>query len=264
MEEIHDMQGPPESSPASLDRGASHGDPHEDITGDAAEPTDANAPTGHPPTPAEIAQERNLTRPLLIASFAGFCFLTWTALRPRPNRVDVAITTALQRPKSRRFFHLMRLVSAPGYAPFTHASVICSAADLWAVGYRLEGFFALATMGAGTLTALIKLVVKRPRPDARFKRMLVQLKDNSYPSGHATHYSVFFGYLFYLAYRRMAPAPLRTLILLVLGTLIVLVGPSRVYLGHHWASDVAAGQLVGLTYLFGMLQVYLYIEDLTT
>jgi undecaprenyl-diphosphatase len=247
-----------------MDPDSTRGDHREDLAGEATEPTEDNVPAGHPPTPAEIAQERNLTRPLLVASFAGFCFLTWTALRPQPNRVDVAITTALQRPKSRRFFQLMRLVSAPGYAPFSHTSVICSAVDLWAVGYRLEGFFALSTMGAGTVTALIKMMVKRPRPDARFKRMLIQLKDNSYPSGHATHYSVFFGYLFYLAHRRMAPAPLRTLILLSLGTLIVLVGPSRVYLGHHWASDVAAGQLVGLTYLFGMLQVYLYIEDLTT
>ncbi|GAC1431279.1 MAG: hypothetical protein NVSMB65_04800 [Chloroflexota bacterium] len=212
----------------------------------------------------EIERERKLIRPLLVASCAGFAFLTWVASRPRPNRVDVAITRFLQRPTSPWFFRLMRLVSAPGYAPFTHTAVLASAANFWAVGYRLESVCSVATMAAGFITGVLKIAVKRPRPDPTYKRMLVQLKDNSFPSGHATHYTSFYGYLFFLAYRRMTPSPLRTLVLSLLAALIVLVGPSRVYLGHHWASDVAAGELVGLTYLFGMLQVYLYIEDVTT
>ncbi len=216
------------------------------------------------PVPRQIAEERRLIGPLLAGSTLALCFLTWVAARPQPNRVDVGITTWLQRPKSRRFFILMRLISAPGYAPFTHAVVASTATVLWAVGYRLEGVFAVSTMGAGTATSVLKVLVGRPRPDPRFKRMLVQLKDNSFPSGHATHYSAFYGYLFFLAYRRMAPSPLRSVLLALFGSLIVLVAPSRVYLGHHWASDVTAGELVGFTYLFGMLRAYLYLEDLTT
>src|SRR5438094_9556456 len=81
---------------------------------------EAGLTSGAAVPPEEIARERQLTRPLLAASFAGFSFLTWAATRPRPNRVDVAITRTLQRPTSPWFYHLMRLVSAPGYAPFTY------------------------------------------------------------------------------------------------------------------------------------------------
>jgi len=54
----------------------------------------------------------------------------------------------------------------------------------------------------------------------------------------------------------MRPSPLRTLILATTATLVLLVAPSRVYLGHHWSSDTLAGDLVGLTYLFALIEAY--------
>jgi undecaprenyl-diphosphatase len=111
-------------------------------------------------------------------------------------------------------------------------------------------------MGAGFTTGVIKLLVRRPRPDLSFRKHNRLLKDHSFPSGHATHYTAFYGYVFFLAYRNLPTGPLRTFVLLYCATLITFVGPSRIYLGHHWASDVAAGQLVGAVYLLAMLQIY--------
>jgi undecaprenyl-diphosphatase len=38
--------------------------------------------------------------------------------------------------------------------------------------------------------------------------------------------------------------------------LLALVGPSRIYLGHHWFTDVLASYLLGLCYLVGITAIY--------
>lgn len=192
----------------------------------------------------------------LCAGLGMLALLTRVARRPQPSRIDVALTRLLQRREPPLVTRALALVSAPGFAPLEHAITFGVALDLWALGHRREAIFALLTMGAGATTGVIKIVVDRPRPDPAFMRSAKQFRDKSFPSGHCTHYASFYGYLGYLAYRTMPPSPLRRLILGLCGGLIVLVAPSRVYLGHHWSSDVLAGEIVGLSYLFVLTRVY--------
>ncbi|HVA89629.1 MAG TPA: phosphatase PAP2 family protein [Chloroflexota bacterium] len=194
------------------------------------------------------------------SAFAGLASL---ALRRKPNRLDVAITTRLQRSLPLPMGRGMRWISSAGYAPFTHSVVLSLAANLWVLGRRREAVFSVGTMGAGFTTGVIKMLVGRPRPDHRFRQHHKTFKDNSFPSGHTTHYTVFYGYVFFLAQRFLPESPLRTALMGYCVILVTLVGPSRVYLGHHWASDVLAGHLVGFTYLVAMLQVYEAIGALT-
>ena len=67
------------------------------------------------------------------------------------------------------------------------------------------------------------------------KMLVYPLKDHSFPSGHTTAiFSVLTPFVFHL--------PSLALPLLALGSLVAL---SRIYLGHHYPSDVLVGVLLG-------------------
>lgn len=94
-------------------------------------------------------------------------------------------------------------------------------------------------------TFVTKLFFHRPRPtNAVFLET-----SNSFPSGHATISIAFYGFLTYLAVRRIKNNKYRILAILIGILLIILIGSSRLYLGVHYVSDVWTGYLIGLMWL---------------
>lgn len=194
-----------------------------------------------------------LTLGLLLGSFLLLAFMA-RASGPLPG--DLPITLAVQRIEQPTFVALMEGVSLPGFAPLVHLIFILMVLFLWVIGRRLESLFVVAGGGAGLAASLVKVVVARPRPEEGLVRVLAPLKDYSFPSIHAVHYLVFYGFLFYLAYTLLQPSWKRTVLLVPLAALILLIGPSRVYEGQHWASDVLAGYLFGAAYLLVLAAAY--------
>jgi membrane-associated phospholipid phosphatase len=71
----------------------------------------------------------------------------------------------------------------------------------------------------------------------------------SFPSGHTLNATVVVGTIVYLLLLRQSRVVTRVLTVVV-GTLFVLsVGVSRVFLGHHWTTDVLAAWALGLAWL---------------
>lgn len=98
-----------------------------------------------------------------------------------------------------------------------------------------------ATMTVGAIaTLVVKHVVARTRPPASV--MLGPVDTGfSFPSGHTTYSTVFFGLVAALLLaRRIGAAPR---VGIVLGWVLASggVGLSRLYLGYHWMTDVLAG-----------------------
>jgi membrane-associated phospholipid phosphatase len=70
-------------------------------------------------------------------------------------------------------------------------------------------------------------------------------------------YTVFFGFLFFLAWTRLPYSLWRVVVMALTGGLILLIGPSRMYLGAHWLSDVIAAHLLGFIILAFGIEFYL-------
>jgi undecaprenyl-diphosphatase len=169
---------------------------------------------------------------------------------------DLAMTQAVQGIAAPWFGPLMLGVSVFGFFPQSVLIIAGVAALFWRAGYRTEAGFALAASASVLLTEAIKQVVGRPRPDADLVTVVEGLGGHSFPSGHTLFYVTFFGFLAYLAYAQLRPGRLRTTVLWLTGFLILLVGPSRIWMGQHWASDVLASYALGLTYLVALVQFY--------
>lgn len=114
-------------------------------------------------------------------------------------------------------------------------------------------FVLVAAGGAMLLTNAIKVVLERPRPGAGG---LVSVASASWPSGHASSSMAFYGALAMLAVTGgRAPPRGRPAIWTACATLVALVGATRVYLGVHYPTDVAAGWLVGGLWLAAVARI---------
>jgi membrane-associated phospholipid phosphatase len=110
---------------------------------------------------------------------------------------------------------------------------------------------AVAMAGASALTNLLKVVVARPRPPA--ETVLGPANGGyAFPSGHTLNSAVFLGVLCWLLWPR-ASAGRRAALLVCCLVLAVAVGLSRLYLGHHWMTDVLAGWVIAAGWLCGLL-----------
>ena len=100
--------------------------------------------------------------------------------------------------------------------------------------------------------------MQRPRPVAGTDLRVVaaELGGSSFPSGHVLSYVVTYGWLAILANLLIRPVLPRRLAVIAIAALIGGVGPSRIYLGHHWPTDVAASYLLGSSYLAVLVVAY--------
>ena len=101
----------------------------------------------------------------------------------------------------------------------------------------------VAVAGGFVLSSLLKLGFERPRPDLVPHGSFVYT--TSFPSGHSMMAAVTYLTLGAMLARVEASVRMKIYLLSVAIVLTVLVGVSRVYLGVHWPTDVAAGWAVG-------------------
>jgi undecaprenyl-diphosphatase len=60
----------------------------------------------------------------------------------------------------------------------------------------------------------------------------------------------------FLGFALLKPSLGRAVMLVILGSLVGLVGLSRIYLGDHWASDVTGAYLLGSLWLTVSVSLY--------
>ena len=106
----------------------------------------------------------------------------------------------------------------------------------------------IATAGSLLMTAVGKAVVGRPRPPLS-EAVPPYEYAFSFPSGHTLNSTVIAGVVAYLLLRRLTTTWARTLTVVLAAVWALAMGVSRVFLGHHWLTDVVFAWLLGLAWV---------------
>lgn len=114
-----------------------------------------------------------------------------------------------------------------------------------------------ALAGAVVWNTILKHLFERPRPELEH---LMEASGYSFPSGHATMTSAFYGMITYFIwqyYRKKGMHTSAKWIPLIGAVFVLMMGLGRVYLGVHYTTDILAGFAAGglwLCLLIGWLQ----------
>ena len=105
-----------------------------------------------------------------------------------------------------------------------------------------------AGLGSLVITILGKPLFGRARPDL-VDAIPPYEHSASFPSGHSLNSIVIAGIVAYLIILRLKTAKARVITVLLAAAFAFTMGLSRVYLGHHWLTDVLAAWAIGIAWL---------------
>jgi membrane-associated phospholipid phosphatase len=204
------------------------------------------------------ANRKRLLTYLIAFLSIGFISLTILVILFPPTRIDIGISAEVQEYHSLFLDKSMTFISWFGYTRISVSMVLLTAGLFYICRYKREALFTLLTMTSGIISSLIKILVNRPRPTENLVRILDKAKQQSFPSGHALFYTMFFGFMLFLMLQLKS---INKMIRVLVGSfsflMIFLVPFSRMYLGAHWFTDVSAGIFLGIICLYFLCLFYL-------
>src|SRR5882724_3998227 len=187
------------------------------------------SPTVHTVDPHKIRQRhRRLLLRVLIFALPLAVVLAVSAAYVTYFSLDLSITQELQEISNPLFRGLMIGVSWFGNSRHGVIITVLLTAVLLLMRLKIEAWTLLISSTVGELVDFaIKTIVARPRPSIDLVSVYTHLNSKSFPSGHVFHYVATYGLLFYLVYVLIPRSILRTILLVISGSLVCLVGISR-------------------------------------
>ena len=112
-------------------------------------------------------------------------------------------------------------------------------------------------LGTMLLNTLIKHIVGRLRPDVLH---LVVEEGYSFPSGHSITSMFFYGFAIWLVWRNVKNPTARNILTVLLAVPMLLIGPTRVYLGVHFPTDVLAAWCLAIAAIMLAIEIIRLFE----
>jgi membrane-associated phospholipid phosphatase len=176
-----------------------------------------------------------------LAFLLGFLVLTTAVTLHGLDGVDQQVRSVVHQSQGPRLQIWMEGASAIGGQPGQLTIVIIGSTILWwrrRPGWALA--LPLAMTGVGIVQFAAKWAMDRPRPN---------LHPWGFPSAHVLSLVVLGGLLAYMVGQTRRGRRWQPLAVGIVGSGVLVVAYSRIYLEAHWLSDVLGGMTAGLAYM---------------
>ncbi len=161
------------------------------------------------------------------------------------TQFDSAVTNWIYGLRQPLLTEVMLAITTLGNGEFL--VLVCGGLCAWAYSRERLFHWIVATAGGGAvLIEVLKIIVERLRPEIA---PLYHIAGYSFPSGHAMLGAIVYGLLAYLVITMSKRSPYQWDIVALTVLIVGLIGFSRIYLGVHYPSDVAAGFFAGTAWL---------------
>ncbi|GAB3673361.1 phosphatase PAP2 family protein [Salinisphaera aquimarina] len=172
---------------------------------------------------------------------------------------DQQVNAALSVLRDPTFLKLVGIITALANLETLIAITIVATGFLWADrrSRYIPGLL-LTVIGSQTITYIGKYAINRDRPDFL---TFATASTPSFPSGHATGAIAVYGFIIYAIARDLPGARQRFELAYWGCALIAMIAASRAVLSVHFASDIAAGLLVGGFWLLSGFALTEYLNE---
>lgn len=169
--------------------------------------------------------------------------------------IDLAIIEAVQSNVTETKTNVLSILSEIGNIRLVIILTIGFVIFLFVKKWYVAGLWFGGTVFfcAAIGTKLIKVVINRTRPDIL---PLIEKTTESFPSGHATSATIFYGMLALTLILLVNKTSKKVVIGLSTLVLIGFILVTRIYLGVHFPTDVIAGFLYGISSVFISIGIY--------
>lgn len=191
------------------------------------------------------------------AAFAVFVVVSVLAGTHDTFPLDVWLAHRVQEIDSAAFAHALDWAEDSADLPVVALMCGVTACLLLFVRDGLGALIiAVAVPGRVLTTWLLKEAIERPRPSADLLEFTSQPSTFSFPSGHAAAAFVLYGLIFYFAVVHLRSAIVRLAVQAICVVLILGAGMERIYVGHHWPSDIVGGYWHGALIVSAAIAVH--------
>jgi membrane-associated phospholipid phosphatase len=184
---------------------------------------------------------------VVIAGIATWAFgeFAETVMAGQTQAFDEAVLRWIGAHHTATLDAIMLEITSLGTGSAVLMLVIVAALFLALTRHRYSAALLLAaTAGGWPLNIVLKNYFERPRPHVF--EWGTHVMSSSFPSGHAMSATIVYTTVAYLAARLQSRIWERAVTMILTALVILAISASRVYLGVHYPSDVAAGMIIGI------------------